>query len=44
MSETANHNSENDRAGPAGEASSPSRFSLVQQRGAGCHPTTGLRT
>ena len=43
MSEMSNQISENtgvNRAGPAGEGSSPGRCSLVQQRGPGHHPTT----
>ena len=38
-----NQNSENNgvnRAGPVGKGSSPSRCSLVRQRGPGRHPTT----
>ena len=43
MSDVSNENSENNgvnRTGPVGEGSSPSRCSLVRQRGPGRHSTT----
>ena len=40
MSDQNSENNDVNRAGPAGEGSSPGRCSLVRQRGPGRHPTT----